>query len=67
MSIEKEDIYEVLNDKGEVINRIVAKEWFVKEFYPGRHRLEEAAEPEIGEESDIDSEAEPEITAPSLD
>ena len=33
-------IYKILNDKGEVINRIVADESFVKEVYPGRYELE---------------------------
>lgn len=60
-------IYEILNDKDDVINRIVAEQWFVDKYYAGRYRLEEAPESEIGEESDIESETEPEITAPSLD
>jgi hypothetical protein len=32
-------IYEILNDKGEVENRIVADEEFVEEVYPGKYRL----------------------------
>jgi hypothetical protein len=33
-------IYQILNDVGEVINRIVADEAFVEAAYPGRYRLE---------------------------
>lgn len=32
-------IYEILNDAGEVINTIVAEEWFVEQNYPGHYRL----------------------------
>jgi len=32
-------IYEILNDAGAVINRIVANEAFVKEEHPGKYRL----------------------------
>jgi hypothetical protein len=32
-------IYEILNDVGEVINTIVAEEWFVEQNYSGRYRL----------------------------
>lgn len=32
-------IYEILNDAGEVINTIVAEEWFVEQNYSGRYRL----------------------------
>jgi hypothetical protein len=32
-------IYEILNDAGEVINTIVAEEWFVDQNYPGHYRL----------------------------
>ena len=34
-------IYEILNDDGEVINRIVADQWFVDKYYPDRYRLAE--------------------------
>lgn len=41
-------IYEILNDQNEVINRIVASEWFVEKYYPDRYRLaeEQTDEPE---------------------
>lgn len=39
-------VFEILNEAGEVINRIVAEQWFVDKYYPGRHRLEELPEPE---------------------
>jgi hypothetical protein len=32
-------IYEILNDAGEVINRIIADEAFVERKYPGHYRL----------------------------
>lgn len=32
-------IYEILNDTGEVINTILAEEWFVEKYYPGHYRL----------------------------
>ena len=32
-------IYEILNDAGEVINKILADEAFVKKAYPGHYRL----------------------------
>lgn len=32
-------IYEILNDVGEVINTIVAEEWFVEQNYPDHYRL----------------------------
>lgn len=32
-------IYEILNDAGEVINRILAEEDFVEKKYPGHYRL----------------------------
>jgi hypothetical protein len=31
-------IYEILNDEGRVINRIVAEPDFVEKHYPGKHR-----------------------------
>lgn len=52
-------IYEILNQDGEVINRIVADRKFVEEFYAGRYRLEEVPDLETGEEFDIESEVEP--------
>lgn len=45
-------IYEILNDKDDVINRIVAEQWFVEKYYPGRYRLEPEPEPEL--DSDIE-------------
>jgi len=39
-------IYEILNDKNEVINRIVADESFVEKEYPKKYRLVEE-QPEI--------------------
>lgn len=45
-------IYKILNEAGEVINRIVAEQWFVEKYYPGRYRLE--PEPETESESDIE-------------
>lgn len=32
-------IYQILNDAGEVINTILAEEWFVEKYYPGHYRL----------------------------
>ena len=32
-------IYEILDDAGEVVNRIIADEDFVEQQYPGRYRL----------------------------
>ncbi len=32
-------IYEILNDAGEVINKILADEAFVEKYYPGHYRL----------------------------
>jgi hypothetical protein len=32
-------IYEILNDAGEVINTILAEEWFVEKYYAGHYRL----------------------------
>ena len=32
-------IYEILNDDGEVINTIVAEEWFVEQNHQGHYRL----------------------------
>lgn len=44
--------YEILNEQNEVINRIVAEQWFVDKYYPDRHRLyvePEPDEPEVTE------------------
>lgn len=49
-------IYEILNDKDDVINRIAAEQWFVEKYYPGRYRLEEL--PESGQEAAEESESE---------
>lgn len=49
-------IYEILNEAGEVINRIVAEQWFVDKYYPEHHRLEEL--PESGQEAAEESEPE---------
>jgi hypothetical protein len=32
-------VYQILNDAGEVINTILAEEWFVEKYYPGHYRL----------------------------
>jgi hypothetical protein len=32
-------IYQILNDAGEVINTILAEEWFVEKYYPGHYQL----------------------------
>jgi hypothetical protein len=32
-------IYQIVNDAGEVINTILAEEWFVEKYYPGHYRL----------------------------
>lgn len=40
-NLNKINIYEILNEQNEVINRIVAEQWFVDKYYPGQYRLEE--------------------------
>ena len=44
--------YDILNDNGEVINTIVAEQWFVDKFYPGKYRehIEPEPEPDPDEE-----------------
>jgi hypothetical protein len=32
-------IYQILDDSGDVLNTIIADEWFVEENYPGHYRL----------------------------
>lgn len=34
-------IYEILNEQNEVINTIVAEQWFVDKYYPDQYRLVE--------------------------
>ena len=42
-------VYAILNENGEVINRIVAERWFVDKYYPDQYRLEEDT-PEVDPE-----------------
>ena len=32
-------IYQILDDLGNVINTIIAEQWFVDQYYPGHYRL----------------------------
>ncbi len=49
-------IYEILNEQNEVINLIVAEQWYVDKYYSGRYR--EYIEPEPIEPSEPEEDTE---------
>lgn len=48
--------YEILNEQNEVVNTIIAEQWFVDEFYPGRYREYIEPEPIEPDEPEDDTE-----------
>lgn len=66
-------IYKILNEAGEVNNRIVADQEFVDKYYPGRYQIEELPASELETEEDMEgpsqigSEAEPEFAPDSAE
>ncbi len=60
-------VFKILNENGDVINRIVAEQWFVDKYYPGRYQIEELPASELETEEDMEgpsqigSEVEPEL------